>query len=331
MAKANAPIAATGTTTTAGVLTVNPDDVKWIAANKIAFRVPNSPYPAEVASKPSEVNPNGLVLAGTQTTARWNVCVYDNPSTTSSTLLATAAYTLAVRPKITAIIPASSPASGGQLITVTGTGFGAGTTASIGGAALTGVKVAPNGASFTGITPSRTAASNLTMTVNTPGGPVLSSDPDNNGREQDDVDATPDEPIYFTYRNGVTVSPNTATAGSKVDVSIKGVGFQSLTFKETAASTDATAHVFLVKDAYNQLTNRGVQECKRVMVVSNTELICTFDLLGARLNPDGTPADGPVAEGTYTVTVVANGATDAGDLAAPTVLSSGATFTVGPF
>ncbi|WP_250033359.1 IPT/TIG domain-containing protein [Paractinoplanes maris] len=328
-AKADANIEATGAATTAGVLTVNPEDVKRVASNKIAFRVPSGPYPAD-----AEINTTGLVLAGTQTTAKWNVCVYDDPSTTTSTLLATAAYTLAVRPRIAKIIPASSPSSGGQLITVTGVGFGAAntTTASIGGATLTGIKVAINGNSFTAVTSSRSAAANLTLTVNTPGGTVISSDPDNNGLEQDAEADTADEPLFFTYRNAVAVTPDTAPAGSKVDVSLKGVGFQSLTFKESAAPTDTTAHVFLVKDAYVPGSNRGVQECKKVMVVSNTELICTFDLLGTRLNPgDGTAADGPVPEGTYTVTVVANGATDAGELASPTALSSGATFTVGPF
>ena len=161
---------------------------------------------------------------------------------------------------------------------------------------------------------------------------MISSDPDNNGLEADADVATPDDPIYFTYRNGITVTPDTAPSGSKVDVSVKGVGFQQLTFREAAASTDATAHVFLVKDAYVPASNRGVQECKKVLVVSNTELICTFDLLGARLSPDGTAAEGPVPEGTYTVTVVANGAVDATlEAANATVVSSGATFTVSPF
>ena len=185
-------------------------------------------------------------MAGTQTTAKWNICVYDSDSTTTSTLLATAGYTPAVRPRISAIIPASSPASGGQSITVAGAGFSAAsnaTTATIGGAALTNIKVAPNGRSF----------------------------------------------------------------------------------------TDPSAHVFLVKDAYVAATNRGVQECRKVLVVNNTELICTLDLLGDRLTPEGGTTSGPVAEGTYTVTVVANGATDAGDAANPTIVSSGSTFTVSQF
>jgi hypothetical protein len=335
MAKNVTPIAATGAVSTAGVLTVNPEDVKRIAANKIAFRVPQSAYPATVDDEPSQVNPTGLVLAGTQTTAKWNICVYDGPSTTASTLLANAPYTLAARPKISAILPASSPAFGGQTITVTGAGFGAAansTTASIGGVTLTNIKVATNGNSFTAVTPPRAAAPNLVLTVNTPGGPVTSNDPDNNGQPTDDVAETPDTPIYFTYSNGVTITPATAPSGTSVDVDIKGVGFSALTFKPSAAPADPTAHVFLVSNAYIAASNRGVQECKRVLVASNTELICTLDLLGDRLNPaDSTATSGPTPEGTYTLTVVANGAPDAADAANPTIVSSGSTFTVGPY
>ncbi|NMO51229.1 hypothetical protein HH310_08520 [Actinoplanes sp. TBRC 11911] len=335
MAKNVTQIAATGPATTAGVLTVNPEDVKRISGTKIAFRIPSSSYPATVDDEPSTVNDSGLVLAGTQTTAKWNICVYDGPSTTAGTLLATAAYTLSLRPKITAIIPASSPASGGQSITVTGAGFSAtanATTASIGGAGLTNIKVAANGNSFTATTSARAAGSNLALSVNTPGGPVTSLDPDNNGQPPDEVAETLDAPIYFSYSNGITVMPATAPSGTIVDVDVKGVGFAALTFKASAAATDATAHIFLVGDAYVAASNRGVQECKKVLVVSNTELICTLDLLGDRLNPaDSTSTAGPVPEGTYTITVVANGALDAGDAAGPTIVSSGSTFTVGPY
>ncbi|WP_250007125.1 IPT/TIG domain-containing protein [Actinoplanes sp. M2I2] len=333
-AKAVAAIAGEGTTTTAGVLTVDPDLVKRISQTKIGFQVPAASYPATVDGQASTVNPSGLVLIGNQTTAKWNICVYDSDSTSTSTLLATAPYTLAVRPLISAVLPASSPVSGGQAITVTGVGFSAAgnsTTASIGGASLTNVRVAANGKSFTAVTAARSAGANLTLTVNTPGGPVISSDPDNNGKEADGDPLTADTPIYFEYSNGVTVTPDTAPPGSRVNISVRGVGFQQLTFKDTAAATDATAHVFLVKDAYDPATNRGVQECKQVLVVNDTELICTLDLKGDRFNPDGTSASGPVPEGSYTVTVVASGATTAGDAAKATIVSSGSTFTVSPF
>jgi hypothetical protein len=333
-----AQIAATGDKTTAGVLTVNPDDVKRVSGTQIAFEVPSSSFPAEIDGNTSTINTGGLVLAGTQTSAKWNICVYDSASTTASTLLAQAVYTLGVRPKITAIIPGSGSVLGGQAITVTGAGFSAAsnaTTANIGGAALTGIKVASNGNSFIATTGSRAAGTGLTLTVNTPGGPVTSTDPDNNGLPQDDDDTTADAPIAFTYSNGIQVTPDTAALGSKVDLLIKGVGFQQLTFDRSdgASPTSTTAHIFLVKDAYNAASNRGVQECAKVLVAKDTDLVCTLDLAANRLDPSTSVpvTDTPVPEGTYTITVVANGSTSAGDAASPTVVSSGATFTVAPY
>jgi hypothetical protein len=336
-AKDVAQIVATGTTTTAGVLTADPDTVRRIATAKIVFKVPSSAYPAlDDDGNPSTVNPGGLVLAGTQTSARWNVCVYDSASTTSGTLLAAASYTLVVPPTITSIIPVSSPAGGGQSITVNGTGFGSGSTAisgSIGGAALTDIKVAPDGASFTATTGPRAAESGLALTVITQGGTVSSLDPDNNGLPQDGDSTTNDAPIPFTYSNGITVTPNTAASGTAVTLDVNGAGFSQLTFDSGGTPTSTQAHVFLVKDAYVAASNRGVAECDVLAVVSDTELICTLDLSADQLSPaDSTVVPStPIADGAYIVTVVADGATDAGSDADPTIISSGAAFIVAPY
>ncbi|GAA2895162.1 hypothetical protein GCM10010443_68220 [Actinoplanes cyaneus] len=337
-ARAVTQIAATTNATTAGVLTVNPDNVKRMLGTKIAFEVPSASYPAQVNGSTSTINTTGLVLAGTQTSAKWNICVYDTPSTETSSLLAQAVYTVGIRPRITAIIPSSGSVLGGQTITVTGAGFSTAsnaTTASIGGTPLTGIKVAANGNSFVAITGSRAAGTGLPLTVNTPGGPVSSTDPDNNGQPEDDDDDTADAPITFTYSNGIQVSPQTAPAGTKVDLLIKGIGFQQLIFDKSAqaTATSASAHIFLVKDAYVAASNRGVQECKGVLVASNTEMVCTLDLTADRLDPSSSAVStgNKVAEGTYSVVVVASGAADAGDAAAPTIVSSGSTFTVAPY
>jgi IPT/TIG domain-containing protein len=330
---------ATATTTTAGVLTVNPSDVTRLSGVKIGFVVPSAAYPAQVDGSTSTVNPDGLVLLAGQTTSKWNVCVYDsNPSTTTS-LLANSAYALAIRPKITAILPLSSPAAGGQLITVNGVGFSVltnGTTVTVGGVALKDVRVAGSGNSLTGTTQTRAAEKDLALVVSTTGGVVTSIDPDNNGLPPDDSDTTFDTPLLFTYRNGISVAPDNAPAGAKVSLDIKGVAFDALTFSNspTAVPTDATAHVFLVKDAYDPATNRGVQECKNVRLVSSTELLCALDLSADRLNPaDSTTVPGtPVTEATYTVTVVANGAPSAdAQTANASIVSAGSTFTVSPF
>jgi hypothetical protein len=92
--------------------------------------------------------------------------------------------------------------------------------------------------------------------------------------------------------------------------------------------------VFLVRDAYDAATNRGVQECKNVLVISNVELVCSLDLAADRLKPtDSSPVTGqPVTEGTYTLTVVATGddTAQAADVAA-TIVSTGSTFIVAPY
>nr|WP_296066522.1 IPT/TIG domain-containing protein [uncultured Actinoplanes sp.] len=329
-------IANNGASTVAGALTVDPDNVQQISGTKIAFEVPSGPYPAKVDGKDSTINTTGLVLKDGQTTSKWNVCVYDGDSPTA-TLLATSTYTLNVRPKITKILPDSSPASGGQAITVVGVGFTTGSTATIGGSALTNVKVAANGTSLTATTPAHAPATGLPLVVSTAGGPVTSADPDNNGEPDDeDADTPGDVPLYFTYSNGITITPNNAPAGAKVSVDVKGVGFSALAFTKGTGGTptDSKAHVFLVRDAYDAATNRGVQECKGVLVISNVELVCTLDLGADRLSPaDSKPVTGQkVAEGTYTLTVVATGSAGAKpEEAAASIVSTGSTFIVAPY
>jgi IPT/TIG domain len=326
-------IAGAGTATTAGVLTVDPDDVQRVSGTRLAFTVPSASYPAQVDGQPSSINTTGLALAANQTSSKWLVCLYDP----GNALIAAAPYTLAVRPRITSIIPASSPAFGGQTITVNGVGFNpasGSTTASIGGLALKDVRVTTSGTSLTGTTVAHTPGNGMSLLVSTTGGSVSSADPDNNGLPEDSDVATPDTPLLFSYVNGISITPTAAQAGTKANIDIKGTSFDGLTFSRTAAPTDPTAHVFLVRDAYSPSSNRGVQECKNVKLINSSELVCTLDLGADRLSPaDSSVVTGtPVAEGTYTITVVSNGspaATD--DVAAASVVSTGATFTVAAF
>ncbi|WP_328460492.1 IPT/TIG domain-containing protein [Actinoplanes sp. NBC_00393] len=314
-----AAIAATAGVNTAGIK--DSPSVKRVSATKIAFAVPED-----------------LLLQTGQTTSRWNVCVYDQADTTEGELLATGTYSLAVRPVITSVNPISSPALGGQTITVLGEGFSTvanATTATVGGSALTNIKVASNGRSFTATTPPRSAEDELAVVVSTVGGVVNSLDPDNNGVVADDGDpATPDESIYFEYTNGVTITPNTSPADKTVDIDVRGVGFQQLRFDADGAAVDDTAHVFLVQGTYTKATNRGVQECGDVLVIDDTELICSVDLSADRLDPTdhSQTVSGGVLEGTYTVTVVNNGDPAVADAdLKQTIVSSGATFTVAPY
>lgn len=331
-AKAVTQIASSAGVTTAGVLTVDPATVRRINTTKLAFQVPSAPYPATNSDgTPSTVNTTGLALSSTQTSARWNVCVYDTDNTATSNLLASASYTLAARPIISSILPASSPAGGGQTITVNGAGYsnlGNPITGSIGGVALSNIKVSSTGTSFTATTGPRAAATGLAVIINAPGGTVSSLDPDNNGLPQDSDPTTPDAPIPFSYLNAITVTPNTAPVGTVVNLDVTGAGFSGLTFG-SGGPTSAQAHVFLVRDAYNSSSNRGVAECVNAVAVSDTELACTLDLSADQLSPaDSSTLSGtPITEGAYIVTVVADGAIGASD-ANPTIVSSGATFTV---
>jgi hypothetical protein len=335
-AKAITQIAGSAAANSAGVLTADPADVIRLTTSKVAFQVPSSVYPTLGSDgNASTINTTGLVLLSGQTSSKWNICVYDGDSTTASTLLATATYTLAALPTITSISPTSSPAAGGQTITVSGTGFsstGTTITGSIGGAALTKIQVATNGNSFTAITGSHAAGTGLPLTLITPGGTVSSLDPDNNGQAQDADPSTNDAPIPFSYSNGITISPNTASSGTKVNVDVIGAGFSSLTFAGPGDPTSTQAHIFLVKGVYSPGTNRGAAECVVVAVVSDTELACALDLSAYQLSPtDSTPISGAsIADGAYIFTVVADGDPAATD-ANPTIISSGAAFVVAPY
>lgn len=330
-AQAPTQIAATGTTATAGVLTVDPAQARRITTTKLALTVPSSAYPAfDDYGNPSTVNPQGLVLTGSQTSARWNLCVYDTDSTTSSTLLAVASYTVAIRPTIGSISPASGPSGGGQTITVNGTGFAplsAPITGSIDGSALTDIRVTASGTSLTATTGPHTAGSGFALTLNTPGGPVSSLNPDNDP-------TTNDTPIPYSYSNGIAIAPNTAPVGSTVSVDVYGAGFSQLNFTGGGTPADGYAHVFLVKDAYAPASNRGVAECGNVVVISDNELICTLNLAADQLNPvDSSVEPGtPIVDGAYMLTVVATGDPNASLADAnPTIVSSGAAFIVAPY
>lgn len=316
-------IVATGTTTTAGVVTVDPADVKRVSHTRVAFEVPSGSYP-----QGNGINARGLVLAAAQTMAKWNVCIYDSDSPDSSTLLAAAPYTLVARPKITSIIPATSPASGGQLITVNGAGFGTGSVnVTVGGSALTDIKIAANGNSLTGVTAPRVPSANLELKVTAAGGTVGSLDPDNDPM-------TDDAPILFSYTNGITISPSSSPAGRMVTIDIQGVGFNRLDFGPPGGEpTSDYAHVFLVSGGYSSATNRGVAECADAVVLSDTELVCTLDLSADKLSPANSAVvdDTPIPEGAYILTVVEDGSTSAGPAAAPTVVSTGAVFVVAPY
>jgi IPT/TIG domain len=291
-----------------GIVVVSSPQI--LSAKKVAFKVPTTVT---------------LTPAGSAASASWLVCAYAGSVAASSALTASAAYTVAAAPTVSAISPASGPALGGGTVTLTGTNFVSGTTAKIGSQALTGVTIVSS-TTITATVPAQAAATGLAVTVtNTGGTATLSS--------------------AYSYTNGIIGSPQTTTTNTAAtDVDVQGVGFSSLTFSTTTGSTpdDAHAHVYLVDGAYDPTDNGSAAktlgelgECLNVLVISDTELICTVNTADS----DGAGSNGAVIpNGTYTLTVVNDGGVDvqAGGASADanysaSIVSSGSTFTVAPY
>ncbi|WP_189113603.1 IPT/TIG domain-containing protein [Pilimelia terevasa] len=288
-------VAGTPPVQTAGILAVPAANVRLLSTTKLGITVPAT-----------------VALAGGQTTAKYNVCVYSGTVTgaSGSPLIANAAYSIAAKPVISAISPSTGPALGGKTVTITGSNFpttAGALTASIGGTALTGISVAANGNSFTANLPAKTAGGPYTLSVTSAGGTVTKAN-------------------AFTYTNGIVVVPNTApnTGATLPDIDIQGVGFTNLDFSMTTGATpnDAKSHVYLVDGKYDPTTNSGnktigeVAECINVLVVSDTEVICSMNLR-SRISTTGTYT-------TVAARTVADGATTN---ASTTLTSATAAFT----
>jgi hypothetical protein len=222
-----------------------------------------------------------LALIANQTLADYNVCVYDGTTVNTSALIAAAPgpYTIAASATIISVSPTAGSAQGGTIVTVYGTNFTSGMTASIGGVAMEVLSVAGNGQSFTGRAPAHSAGGPFAISVTTPGG-------------------TKTQPNLFTFTNGITATPISAPndKATGVNLYVRGVDFDALVFTNTKGNTPnhASAHVYLVAGEYDATasagskTNGGVVECVNVIVLSPTELVCKLRLVSS-LTPAGTP------------------------------------------
>src|SRR5205823_1127924 len=102
------------------------------------------------ATKAAVTVPSGLALATGQTSASYNVCVYDGTGSGNALIAGTfTPYVIAVAATISTVTPAAGPAQGGSAITVTGAHFPQSLTATLAGQSLTNISVASNGLSFT--------------------------------------------------------------------------------------------------------------------------------------------------------------------------------------
>nr|BFE65185.1 hypothetical protein GCM10020063_097110 [Dactylosporangium thailandense] len=274
--------------------------------------------------------PAGVVLGSSggtnQSTAKYNLCVYTGTTTgaSGSPLIGNAAYAIAGQPTLTTVTPSTGPALGGNTITVAGTNFpSTGMTGTLGGLALSNIVVATGGTSFTATVPAHAAQTGVSLIINSAGGMATKT-------------------TAYSYTNGIVISPNTAPQNTTVDVDVQGVGFSAMDFSSsnTVGTIDTKAHVYLVPGKYDPTTNSsnktlgGVAECGSVLVVSDTELICTMDLHDSLDDTTGAAVSGtPVPKGTYTLTVVNDGSVGAqsGTGYSVSLIVSGATFTVSDY
>jgi IPT/TIG domain-containing protein len=264
-------------------------------------------------------------------TGNWLLCTYPSATLTTALLTSSALYSVAAPPVITAgtgasqgISPATGSSLGGNTVTIYGSDFLPTATAKIGTLPLTGVVVAANGNSLTGVVPQQSATSTYyEVTVTTTGGTATLAT------------------TGYIYTNGISVSPNTtptnvgtALTGDGTDVDIQGVGFGNIAWGVTNGSVAAVgtgAHVYLFSGAYSSVSGArttGLKaECLNVLPISDTELICTLNTTDGDATTGGLTA---VANGTYTLTVVEDGTVAAATPAA-SIISSGSTFTVAPY
>ncbi|MDQ1292125.1 MAG: hypothetical protein QG608_2 [Actinomycetota bacterium] len=254
------------------------------------------------------------------TAGAWVVCAYNADG---SAVLGSGKYTAAAPPTVTGVTPSAGPVYGGSAVAVEGTNFSKTTTATLGGKALTGIKVATDGTSFTAVTPANAAGASA-LVVTASGGSVTSAG-------------------AFTYKDGLSVSPTTMVNNGTTVLDVTGYGFATLFDAAAIAKTDgttpdnATAHVFLVKGNYDPTDATGVKtnpetaECNDVVVVSDTNLVCTLD--ATSVNNKGKLAGPILPEAAYSVVVVSDGAVAAqlGGTYRETIISSQSTFTIAPY
>lgn len=264
------------------------------------------------------------------TSTKYNLCIYSGNAVTD-VLLGSTTYTVAAAAVLggTPIAPATGPAQGGTLITISGTNFPTAANsiaATLGGTALTNITPVSS-TKFTAVTPYH-ASGAVALAVTTAAG-------------------TASAQTAYTYANGITISPNTApNTVAAVYIDVIGSGFQGYTFGTGLLATDVAgapgtttgARVFIYDGTTSTLNLAGTTaytagpkaECSSVAVISDSELICMLNLSGGALNATTAVASGAVANGTYTMTVL-NDAEPGASGVIKSDLSSGATFTVSDY
>jgi hypothetical protein len=214
--------------------------------------------------------------------ATWNVCVYsgevdNSDSSGGSDLVISGAYGVTTVPTSAGISPRAGSALGNQRIVVSGTNFptAAGSiSATLGGTPLRDINPLTSTA-FEAITPAHTPANNVALVVNTVAGSNTLSN-------------------AYSYTAALQAIPNTAPSNRTVDVIVNGIGFESANFN--AGGLVAGAHFYLVDGTYvssegtassGNRANPPVADCTNVLVLGDSEAICTLNLK-ERLDAAGT-------------------------------------------
>lgn len=250
-----------------------------------------------------------VVKVPTLAAKAYKVCVYKN----ATTLQATGKFTAYSKPTVSSVTPSSGPVFGGATVTVasTATNFTSKSTVKIGGVAATNVKVATDGATLTATVPANAAGAQQVV-VTTEGG------------SSTDV-------VNYTYKDGISITPTMLVTGETAGViDVTGYGFTGATVDFSTSDglhmSDTKWHVFLTDGVYDPTDITGaktkpqVAECTGVVVVSDTELVCSLDVSA-------------LGDNVYQLAVVNSGAVDAqaGPGYRQTIVSSQSSLTVAPY
>lgn len=239
------------TATTPGtIMTVALSDVRTLGAARVALTVP------------------ALHSTAPGSATDWNVCLYNGTVDASSPLIATIPYTATTVHAASGITPRAGSALGGSRIVITGAAFpttAGQITATLGGTPL--LNITPISATaFSAVTPAHTPANNVALVVTTSAGQHTL-------------------PNAYSYTAALKVEPNTAPNTRAIPVIIRGVGFQSSPF-QSPGDLQVGAQFYLVEGTYSSAdlgggdgrANPPVTTCNNVLVMSDTEAICTLNL-----------------------------------------------------
>lgn len=199
-------------------------------------------------------------------------------------------------PTVTSVTPNIGPSAGGTAITIAGTGFVAGATVTIGGAAATGVTVV-SATSITATTPAGTPGA-VTVTVRNADGQAA-----NVGGG-------------FTYQHPqptvTTVAPATGTSAGGTAITVTGTGFRAGATVRVGGIALATSVVLVDPTTITAVTPAGLVGANAV-TVTNTDAQTgtlasgfTYTAAAAPAITSVAPAAGSVAGGTV-ITITGSG------------------------